>query len=1049
MKRTFGILILLLIGQTILHAQQWPDRLKHYSIDDGLTANNVLAIEEDAQGFIWVATEEGLNRFDGTNFKHFFASNQPGALAENNVMDILHIGQGRMLIALASDGLQIYDPETEQFTSINHPQVADQRPYKAARSLILESDSTFLAAYWKGPKSSGGLVRFSLRDFSYEVLFPNRITQLWTLSPGIGREVWLSGDSIFCLNYDKTGGLTGFESPFRYTRNAPYYTGVLALENEVLVGSRGEGVHVFNRSTGRFESKHTYQEEGVNMIYNQVMGLLPFEGRSNSYWCITRDKGVGIWDRQSETFHFINTSEKWRTTRGETISQCEFIDHRGNVWFGSNSGLFMHSVDNYQIGYVDLSKELGIDKVYSAIFCVEPIGDELFVGTARANGALRLNMQSLAFEQLAPEKGVTLDGEEFRVDVSSLRLSASGKLLATGYNRLYEFDAEQNNWKVLFDLTKEIDPISKYSGLVSFEESGDQRFWWFGTLDNWLARYDRITRTLKTWWLDGEGEQRKKMISSDGKLGVANRIYSIAPDAKNGAYIASYSGVFYVTDSGIEPMKDDCGDCAFFERNTYGRIRRDGDRLIFATKAEGVYSYGITDRSVRHYTRAEGLPSMRVSDFIIDQAGRIWGVSPGGLFSIDENASKKVRAFGEEDGLFYRDLSYHFISLMPNGRALIGMHRGIAWFYPEVLRSQPYPERTILHEVRINGAVIIPKNNAITLQYGDGLEVAFSGLGFIQPERFVYSWRIPGRTEWQTVERPRVFFPSWRENDFVLEVRVGDQDGNWLDDAIQLHVEVDTPFIHTNVFRLLLAFLFVVLIYGLYRYRYIQLRKQALIRTEYGQRLAEIEMQALRAQMNPHFLFNSLNSIKYFIIRNQTDLAADYLTKFSRLIRLILSNSKQERVTLATELEALRLYVELEGLRFDQKFEFELVVDQNIDPEEIQLPPLLIQPFAENAIWHGLMHKTGTGKLAIRLSLKGNELVCEIEDNGIGREKAAEMRSKSATRDKSLGIDITRNRLERMNLLQAPDRMIEVIDLYLPNGAACGTLVRLSIPVHF
>jgi LytS/YehU family sensor histidine kinase len=208
-------------------------------------------------------------------------------------------------------------------------------------------------------------------------------------------------------------------------------------------------------------------------------------------------------------------------------------------------------------------------------------------------------------------------------------------------------------------------------------------------------------------------------------------------------------------------------------------------------------------------------------------------------------------------------------------------------------------------------------------------------------------------------------------------------------------------------------------------------------------------MQALRAQMNPHFLFNSLNSIKYFIIRNQTDLAADYLTKFSRLIRLILSNSKQERVTLATELEALRLYVELEGLRFDQKFEFELVVDQNIDPEEIQLPPLLIQPFAENAIWHGLMHKTGAGKLAIRLSLKGNELVCEIEDNGIGREKAAEMRSKSATRDKSLGIDITRNRLERMNLLQSPDRMIEVIDLYLPNGAACGTLVRLSIPVQF
>lgn len=592
--------MVLLIGQAILHAQQWPERLKHYSIGDGLTANNVVAIEEDDLGFIWVGTEEGLNRFDGTNFKHFFASNQPGGLAANYVMDILHIGQGRMLVALAGDGLQIYDPETEQFTSIDHPQVAGQMPYKAARSLILESDSTFLAAYWKGPKSSGGLVRFSLRDFSSEVLFPNRITQLWTISPGVDHEIWLSGDSLFCLNYDKLGSLTRFESPFRRTKNVPYYAGILALENEVLVSSRGEGVHVFNRSTGQFESKHTYQEEGVSMIYNQVMGLLPFEGRSNSYWCITRDKGIGIWERQSETFHFINTSEKWSTTRGETMAQCEFIDHRGNVWFGSNSGLFMHSVDNYQIGYVDLRQELGLDKEYSAIFCVEPIGEELFVGTTRANGALRLNMQSLAFEQLAPEKGITIDGEEFRVDVSSLRLSASGKLLATGYNRLYEFDAERNNWKIIFDLTKEIDPISKYSGLVSFEESSDQRYWWFGTIDNWFARYDRQTRTLKSWWLVDEGEMRKKVVSPDGKLGFANRIYSIAPDTKNGAYVASYSGVFYVTDNGIEPMKDDCGDCAFFERNAYGRIRRHGDRLIFGTAAEGVYSYGLADHIVRH-----------------------------------------------------------------------------------------------------------------------------------------------------------------------------------------------------------------------------------------------------------------------------------------------------------------------------------------------------------------------------------------------------------------------------------------------------------------
>ena len=1049
MKGNFGLLLLLLFGQTILLAQQWPERFKHFSIDDGLTANNVTAIQEDAFGFIWVGTEEGLNRFDGSNFKHFFASEQPGALAGNNITGLLHFGNGKMLVALASQGLQIYNPENEQFTSINHPVAENQLPHKNVRSMLFESDSTLLVAYWKGPKSSGGLVRFKLPDFSSEILYPNRILQLHNLSRGVAGEIWLSGDSLYCLNFNQKAGLAHFESPFRLTRNVPYYAGVLAEEEEILVGSRGEGVHVLDRKTGLFTQKHIYQEEGVSMVFNQVLEIIPYQGKELTYWVITRDKGVAVWDRKGNAFHFIDTHEKWSTTRGEIMGRCGFIDHRGIVWFGSNSGLFMHSEDNYQIGYRDFTEALGAENEYSSIARIAPLKNQLFISVARANGDMLVHASTLNVEGYLPDGGFTPQGEEYGIDMTSLRLSADGKIRASGYNRYYEFDAESNSWKILLDLTREIDPISKYSGLVASEESSNQRYWWFGTIDNWLARYDRSTGTLKTWWLVGDGEQGKKVNASDGKVGFANRIYSIAPDDDAGAYVASYNGVFYVTDREIRPMKDDCAACGFFERNAYGRIQRDGDRLIFATTAEGVYAYGLSDQSVRHYNRDNGMPSLHVSDFAIDPAGRIWGVSPGGLFSIDENSSTKVRSFTEEDGLFYRDLSYHFISILPDGRALIGMHKGLAWFYPEQLRAQPAPERTVLHEVRINGVISIPVQHRININYGDGLEVAFGGLGFIQPDRFMYSWRIPGRSDWQMVEKPRVFFPSWREGDFTLELRVGDENGNWLEDTIQLHITVDTPFMQTDAFWWLLAVLFVAMIYGLYRTRYIQLRKQARIRSEYGQRIAEIEMQALRAQMNPHFLFNSLNSIKYFIIRNQTDLAADYLTKFSRLIRLILSNSKQERVSLATELEALRLYVELEGLRFDQKFNFELIVDPAIEPEELELPPLLIQPFAENAIWHGLMHKSDAGKLSIRLSLKGNDLVCEIEDNGVGRKKAAEMGSKSATRGKSLGIDITRNRLERMIKLQSTDRMIEVIDLYMPDGTACGTLVRLRIPIHF
>lgn len=165
------------------------------------------------------------------------------------------------------------------------------------------------------------------------------------------------------------------------------------------------------------------------------------------------------------------------------------------------------------------------------------------------------------------------------------------------------------------------------------------------------------------------------------------------------------------------------------------------------------------------------------------------------------------------------------------------------------------------------------------------------------------------------------------------------------------------------------------------------------MKNEYNKRLAEVEMTALRAQMNPNFLFNCLNSIKFFIIQNDTDKASDYLTKFGRLIRLILQNIKSELITLDLELEALSLYVELESLRFENKFHYELKIMEDVSVEYFEVPPLIIQPFVENAIWHGLMHKKQEdGELKVTISMHGDAVRCEIEDNGVGRDRAARIR---------------------------------------------------------
>ena len=216
---------------------------------------------------------------------------------------------------------------------------------------------------------------------------------------------------------------------------------------------------------------------------------------------------------------------------------------------------------------------------------------------------------------------------------------------------------------------------------------------------------------------------------------------------------------------------------------------------------------------------------------------------------------------------------------------------------------------------------------------------------------------------------------------------------------------------------------------------------------DYKSRTADLEMMALRAQMNPHFIFNCLNSINRFILKNEPDAASDYLTKFSKLIRLILQNSQAKFVCLENELEALCLYIDMEISRFEDQFNYQIILDPALEIEHLEVPPLIIQPYVENAIWHGLMNKGDKGHLSIELRRERNTLCCVITDDGVGREKAAALKSKSANKNKSLGMQLTAHRLELINALNDNATTVEVTDLVDASGEACGTSVLLKIPV--
>jgi len=208
----------------------------------------------------------------------------------------------------------------------------------------------------------------------------------------------------------------------------------------------------------------------------------------------------------------------------------------------------------------------------------------------------------------------------------------------------------------------------------------------------------------------------------------------------------------------------------------------------------------------------------------------------------------------------------------------------------------------------------------------------------------------------------------------------------------------------------------------------------------------ENEQRLLRAQMNPHFLFNSLNTVQGFISANDEFKAMTFLSKFGNLLRDILENSRENMISLENELDTLRLYIEMEQLRYSNSFEFEILIDEKLDIEQSMIPPLIIQPFVENSIKHGLSTKKGNGKLTIELNNNEGSIKITIADNGIGRKKSKEFSASKKKQHRSMGLELTNERLKKIEKTTGVKTSVKITDLYISDGKAGGTLVVIDIP---
>jgi len=245
---------------------------------------------------------------------------------------------------------------------------------------------------------------------------------------------------------------------------------------------------------------------------------------------------------------------------------------------------------------------------------------------------------------------------------------------------------------------------------------------------------------------------------------------------------------------------------------------------------------------------------------------------------------------------------------------------------------------------------------------------------------------------------------------------------------------------------LLTGLLVYIFVQRLRHHKLLAAKNEEVREANFQRQMSDLEMKALRAQINPHFLFNCMNSINRMILQGETDAASLYLTKFAKLVRLILENTEATRVSLENELAMLEAYIQLEALRFRDKIYYKIEVDESIDPESTYLPAMVLQPFVENAIWHGLMHKEDDGTITIAISEVDDRLLCTIVDDGVGREKAKVLKEKSVMKTKSMGIQLTEERL-RLLSQERLEQFICITDLRDSLNQVLGTRVDILVPI--
>ncbi|MEP6646078.1 MAG: two-component regulator propeller domain-containing protein [Saprospiraceae bacterium] len=990
------------------------------SDQEGLPNNLVRLVYQDREGVLWIGSFNGIVRYDGYSMRSYHHNIRDStSISGSVILAFYEDSRGRLWIGSHGKGVDVSNRDKSLFKRIHL--IDNPTGTKGLNVLDITEDS--VGQMWMATSEGLIIVKEDKRGFipidlkkefggAIACDFPVNPTTVMT---GIDGKIWIGAQNGLYV-WDQSNHTMLCPEDFDGLSPGPVAGISYDRIGRVWIGCPSKHHRLFyeDTSSGKFRSF-----TGIPFDTSFSGGAFTFD-LDNRLW-------VTVFGDQAYGYDFRDSTVFLRSAQNSDISferfiRAPFVDLSGKVWLPCEA-LYTYS---YPKGFQSYHHPYNFPQYSSCFFETA----EFFWIGYREQGLVRLNKKSGETEYYSSKNiGKFYLPSDLIVNIQQLK---NGHLILSGFDTIMVMDTLGNM-------------LNSYrvggTNRFIFQDSKDRI--WIGGIGG-IHLFSEKKGILKTYVLSALNGDTRSFVQTitedkDGNLWFCSGtkgLTKLNPDTEE-----------------LLEFRPVEGDTTSLPSGNIQDLDIDQNNMLWLGTDVALVSFDPTTYQTKSYDRSFGISSDFISSVICGRDKLIWSSTLSGISSFNPVTHQFVN-YSAIDGLSNTDYAIRSRYYSRDGIIYFGGKNGVDYFNPSKLRSNPTPPLMCLIAFNavnkgITKSYTPADDDVIRLSHDDDLiEIEFAGIHFSDQKEIKYEYRMdPIHNDWIDIGfQHNVLFSNLKPGDYVFRARAVTPDNISSKEDLIIPIYIAPPFYQTSWFRILTLMIIVGMILFYIKYRERNIDRKQKRESEVSRKITELEKRALQAQMNPHFIYNSMNSIQQFMIVHDVEGAMKYLTKFSRILRTVLNMSSQNRIPLFEEIKLIEDYLELENMRFPNKFTYSILVSPELNIHSVEIPPFFIQPQVENAIRHGLLKKTSPGHLAIEIKSDKEHLLISVEDNGIGREASMSAKYQDAVSHDSKGLSIVEERLKHMHSDHS-HQPFRILDLYDPAHNPTGTRVEIILPI--